>query len=457
MQTTIRFAAFLLLALSAAAQVPDGWAVVGTSKNNPSSLNPGPGGLWLVDPRAPGPPVAVTGLACELTGTCGSPARGVTDVRIRADGKLVVGELGPQGEMIDLHVITLAGSAVASDVKIPIGSPSGGSGSVRPLGIYPDGRVLVSAANALLQPQGTHDSLWGIVDPESGVTQPIEHPILLGTLGSAATRELDAVYYARFEGQGSGVYRLAIPAGGTPVLVATLPDLVRPQYVEASGILVATESAAYPTKLYRIDPATGAFTVVALDLAIVTALEPLSAPGSDAQLAGALDGPPSHLYRIEACVATLVSSGPPDGWGNIQGLAVAPEAPVVYCAPTTSSHGCTPALATSGSLAGGDLAIAASGVEGGVLGLFFYSLDTAPAATPFAGGLLCSDPPFVRTPAQPSGGAAGTCSGALSIAWSASVGPHVPAGSIARGQFWYRDPSAPGGSQTTAAVELTDL
>lgn len=437
------------------AQIPAGWYVVGTTKNDPSSLNPGLGGLYRVDPAIPGPPVVVSGLSCELTGDCGSPVRGVTDVLIDPFDVLLVGEIAPQGEIVDLHLITLSGSAVSSDVHVPIGSPAGGSGSVRPMGRYENGDLLIGTFNCLLQNDGTTRALWAILRPATGAKRPIEHPILLGVLGSIPSPALDAVYFTQTDGSGCELYRLPVPVGGQPELEATLPELVEAQFFDLDGFIVATEVEAVPTKLYRIDPESGSFTVITTDVSLITCadLEPHTG-----QLAvGAIDGPPSHVYRMapDGC-AMLLSAGPPGGWGNVQGFAVNVPPVQIYCTSEVSSNGCVPVLSTTGSLPTDDFAIHATSVEGARPGLFFYSVNTSRASIPFNGGFLCSSPPYLRSQPHDSGGAVNTCTGVLSIPWSTGPGTSVAPGDVVRGQFWYRDPASSGGSNTTEAIEFGD-
>ncbi len=125
----------------------------------------------------------------------------------------------------------------------------------------------------------------------------------------------------------------------------------------------------------------------------------------------------------------------------------ATSTPTVYCTAKSNSAGCRPRIGTSGlaSLGGFD-AFFLTGVQ--VLNRKFGFLvwSTSPAAAPFASGVLCVAPPFVRSPPLESGGnappAVDCTSGAYSFhfssAYAASFG--IGAGVPLYAQFWMRDP-----------------
>ena len=128
------------------------------------------------------------------------------------------------------------------------------------------------------------------------------------------------------------------------------------------------------------------------------------------------------------------------------------------CAATMAGSGLASASATSG------FTLSATQVEGNRLGLLFYGLsgrDALPWA-PGSSSLLCVKSPTQRMPAQNSGGASGSCQGVLATDWNAfraansnSLGSPIAAGQQVQAQAWFRDPSAPRGTNLSNALEFT--
>jgi uncharacterized delta-60 repeat protein len=140
--------------------------------------------------------------------------------------------------------------------------------------------------------------------------------------------------------------------------------------------------------------------------------------------------------------------------------------PIVYCTAGTSTNGCTPSMGASGSAsvaATAGFTLAASGVEGQRLGLLFYGVSGRRAA-PWGSGntsLLCVANPIQRMSVANSGGAVGQCNGALSEDWRAwvaarptALGQPLIAGQLFEAQAWYRDPSAPRGTNVSNGLEF---
>lgn len=140
------------------------------------------------------------------------------------------------------------------------------------------------------------------------------------------------------------------------------------------------------------------------------------------------------------------------------------EPPLPYCTPGTSSAGCAPALAATGTpslAASSGFTLRASGVEGARQGLLFYGLSGR-ASAPWGSGLLCVKAPTQRMGAQYSGGNAGACDGTLAEDWLAfrastpgALGAPFAAGTLVQAQGWYRDPPAAKSTQLTGALEFT--
>jgi hypothetical protein len=142
--------------------------------------------------------------------------------------------------------------------------------------------------------------------------------------------------------------------------------------------------------------------------------------------------------------------------------------PVVYCTAGTTSSGCNAQIAASGQPSvtlASPCAITVANVEGQKTGIVFYGLQSLPQPWCGAGvgsSFLCVKPPTQRSFPQTSGGAAGACSGALTLDWNAfqsatpgALGSPWSVGDRAYVQAWFRDPLACRTTSLSDAVELT--
>lgn len=147
-----------------------------------------------------------------------------------------------------------------------------------------------------------------------------------------------------------------------------------------------------------------------------------------------------------------------------------PVGPVNYCTAGTSTNGCNASMGASGNPSVSQstaCVLTVSQVEGQQSGILFYGLDNAAfTPTPWGAGASwqCVRKPTQRTGAQPSGGTAGLCDGALVLDWDAwqLAVPNRPGSPWSAGdkfyvQAWYRDPPAPRSSNLSDALELTYL
>lgn len=137
-----------------------------------------------------------------------------------------------------------------------------------------------------------------------------------------------------------------------------------------------------------------------------------------------------------------------------------------YCVAGTTSHGCVPSISGSGlpsASAGSGFVIQVDAVEGGRDGIVFYGIS-GPDLVPFGGGtsFLCVRQPLQRTGVLSSGGAPGSCDGALSIDWnlfltahSGPLGAPFFGGKTVWAQAWFRDPGAPGGTNLSDGLWFT--
>jgi len=143
----------------------------------------------------------------------------------------------------------------------------------------------------------------------------------------------------------------------------------------------------------------------------------------------------------------------------------APAGPQSYCTAGTTTNGCNATISASAnpsaSFANG-CTLAVSNVEGAKTGLIFYSVSGSTSAPWNGASFLCVKAPTQRTPAQSSGGVAGTCGGVLLLDWNAfqlanpgALGNPFAAGAKVWAQGWFRDPPAPKTTNLTDAVELT--
>lgn len=143
-----------------------------------------------------------------------------------------------------------------------------------------------------------------------------------------------------------------------------------------------------------------------------------------------------------------------------------PSAPTAYCTAGTSSHGCVPTIAATGTpsvSATSGFTISVATVEGQKQGLIFYGVSGR-NAVPWAAGsnsLLCVKTPTQRTHVQSTGGNLAACDGVLSQDWAAwvaaqpgSLGTPFRAGDIVNAQAWYRDPTAAKTTNLSNALEF---
>lgn len=114
-----------------------------------------------------------------------------------------------------------------------------------------------------------------------------------------------------------------------------------------------------------------------------------------------------------------------------------------YCTGKITSAGCVPTMAATGTPAAqadDDFYVIAAPALAAKPGLFFWG-TSGPAALPFLGGLLCSQPPLRRGPVLLSDPGADCASGYafhFSQAYALSTG--LVGGETVHGQFWMRDP-----------------
>ena len=122
--------------------------------------------------------------------------------------------------------------------------------------------------------------------------------------------------------------------------------------------------------------------------------------------------------------------------------------PEIYCTAKLNSHGCLPAITSSGTASVSDpnpFMITGSQLINNKFGFLYYGTN-GPAATPFQGGFMCVAAPLARVTTDYTFGnpLGGDCSGDLSTdfnAWmQAGNAVGVGAGMQVHAQYIYRDP-----------------
>lgn len=187
--------------------------------------------------------------------------------------------------------------------------------------------------------------------------------------------------------------------------------------------------------------------------------------GSLSNLGGAVDlelpivirfkvpGVIATTMRIEISLDTLVRATLP---------FVGPSS---YCTGTSNSLGCVPVIGWSGTPSAthdSGFLVDATGLRNNTVGILVYGFE-GKDAIPFAGGLLCLAPPFLRAPGQLSGGSpppAKDCSGAFQIDLNALATLQGGAsllgipGTLCHAQWWSREPDLPVGCVLSDALEF---
>lgn len=244
----------------AIAQVPEGyyaWCSFQSSRR-------GQTGVFFSHPRNPGAPIVVTGLTADLKWDQVNAVNQGASCLLRrpSDGVLIVGERAPQDHSVDLHFLTLVGSAVYRDVLYSVGT-SNGSGEIPQTSLLPDGRVLVAATGLSSGPLALYNTVAygmegvGILDPVSGRLTPV--PITNGAKlpgvynGMVASPDGKTCYLGTWvSGTQGDVWAIPLPGGGTATKVASVNAGLSNLAIDVDGkLLIATLNG--PPNLYKVD------------------------------------------------------------------------------------------------------------------------------------------------------------------------------------------------------------
>lgn len=304
----MRTLSIILLCGAAAAQVPDGWYLVSSFANASAT----PGGLFLVHPRIPGPPVVVQGLASSLTGVGAAVGTGANCVAIRPDDQvLLVGSLGQAGTPIDLHEIALIGSTAQTIRTTNVGTvafSSTSGGGINQIAVLPSGDA-VFCVGGLRNTPPLGGAALGYFSRATGAVTPIPTPAIGGQSVNAVAvdRSATTIYAAVLPVAGSPSTDIhALPlTGGTSTLIATLlggPGLA----VDSTGRIYAGSFADIVT----IDPASGVVSLLGTVGANVNGLALEAATDLPVcVLNGSLAPGPGAYWQNSAGAANLLTAG----------------------------------------------------------------------------------------------------------------------------------------------------
>lgn len=321
--------AALLLGSSLTAQVPDGWYVFSAF-----GANRGPVGLFMAHPRSGAQPTPITGLTGDLA------TSGPSSCLYReSDGTLIVGErvAGGSGHSVDLHLITLEGAAVQRDILISVGVGGSCCGEIPQAASMSDGRIVVAAtdltAGSVLANLQTAQYGWegvGIVDPESGLVTPvpIQSPpteMVNGVFNGLALSPDEQTLYVSdyYSGTQGNIWAIPFPAGGTPVLAATIPSGASNLAFDAAGDLWVTGLGSSAGSLFRIDLASGTATSVGAWIGPMNAVAPEQVTGN-VVVATANGGTPARsLFWVDSAGMPTLLVDP--ALATISGIGVRPN------------------------------------------------------------------------------------------------------------------------------------
>jgi hypothetical protein len=115
-----------------------------------------------------------------------------------------------------------------------------------------------------------------------------------------------------------------------------------------------------------------------------------------------------------------------------------------YCTAKQNSQGCITSIGHLGTASASlpePFLITGSKIIPNTVGLLIYGTD-GPGALPFQGGILCINPPVIRTPGQTSGGQ-GACTGSFNYDFNVLIqsgaNPVLVPGRQVQAQYWSRD------------------
>jgi hypothetical protein len=240
-----RVGGVLVLASMLAAQVPDGSFVISSFQLSAATSL---GGLFIVHPRIPGAPVAITGLGPDLTGNNTGRA-GANCVTIHPDtGVLLVGEIG-SFTSIELHQVFLAGSTAVFDIPITVGTASL-DGGINQIAVLPGGADVLIGVIGLAATPPLNGACLAVVNLASGIVTPVPGGPTNSYANAVAVDRTGTLGYYAFGG--GAIYEIPVPGGGVPRLIATVQGTAS-LAVDYRGQIISTYAGPVPG-IVTIDP-----------------------------------------------------------------------------------------------------------------------------------------------------------------------------------------------------------
>ncbi len=220
---------------TAAAQVPEGWAIVSRFLALES--------LSVVSPRTNQAPIPLTNVPDEIKLTI-NVSRGANAVAINRDGIVAVGNASIRDQdAVVLYTLQLDGLSVVGSQRYELGRSFSSNGNVPAIEALPDGRFLFSVAG-IYNAAPMNGRTMGILDPATGTVTPLSLsgvPMNSGRVTSnslAVSHDGSEIFIGQWTSSSAGgVYRVPI-TGGTATLVGTTPHGVVGIDVDNTGNIV---------------------------------------------------------------------------------------------------------------------------------------------------------------------------------------------------------------------------
>jgi hypothetical protein len=378
-------------------------------------------------------PVSATPVAAEVLYTIDEDVDALCTIDTATGALSVVGPLGVPFDFGDLAFDVSTGTMYMVD--------GWGQGPGVPSSLY---TVDLATGQATLVGSTGSTSVFGLV----------HHPVL------------DKLFASQTEAFPNSFLEIDRASGLATAVGDPGLDLDGLTWVGSTGDVVGL--SADPGSLHRVDPATGASTLLFPGDGFVDNCGIAWGPSSNLVYAFDWSGDLYSFHPGQGYARTLLHSFP---FRSFDGLAFVDASCVAssYCTAGTTTNGCVPRISAAGAPSAGassGFLLSVAEVEGQRAGLLFYGTNNAgfvPAPwSATSSSFLCVKSPAQRTPAQFSGGNAGACDGSLAIDWLAFLASHPAAlgqpltiGERFYAQAWFRDPPASKSTNLSDALQWT--
>jgi Tol biopolymer transport system component len=265
-----------------------------------------------------------------------------------------------------------------------------------------------------------------------------------------------------FDRLNSSITRCSVASDGTES-----DNTSRYPAISADGRYVAFESIATGLvasdlngtwDIFVHDRSSGQTSCASLDLAGVT---------GNNQSTNAAMSSDGRFVAFQSYATALVANDN-NNTGDVFEYDLGAILPFAYCTAGTTTHGCVPAIAYTGTpsaSASSGFTITVHSVEGMKQGILFYGVNNSGFVPhPWGGSssYMCVRAPTQRTHSQNSGGTFNGCDGVLSIDWNAFMATHPTAlgnplqvGQAVYAQAWFRDPPSPKSTMLSDALQFS--